>query len=49
MCGPAITVWERRACAAQGISPPPRFIEAMLDHLDGLGVPRTRVKLEAFG
>jgi ferredoxin-NADP reductase len=49
VCGPAITVWERRACAAQGTSPPPRFIEAMLDHLDGIGVPRTRVKLEAFG
>ena len=48
-CGPAITVWERRACAAQGTTPAPQFLEAMLGHLDTLEVPRERIKTEAFG
>jgi ferredoxin-NADP reductase len=48
-CGPAITVWERRACAAQGTTPPPQFLEAMLAHLQALDVPRDRIKIEAFG
>lgn len=48
-CGPAITVWERRACAAAGTTPVPRFLEAMLSILAQLGVPRTRVRIEAFG
>jgi ferredoxin-NADP reductase len=48
-CGPAITVWERRACAAQGTTAPPRFLETMLSHLQALGVPRTHVHIEAFG
>ena len=48
-CGPAITVWERRACAAQGTTPAPQFLEAMVGHLHALGVPRERIKLEAFG
>jgi ferredoxin-NADP reductase len=49
ICGPGITVWDRRACAAQGTAPAPRFIESMLSHLEALGVPRARIKLEAFG
>lgn len=48
-CGPAISVWERRACKAQGTTPAPRFLESMLAHLASLGVPRDRIKLEAFG
>jgi 3-ketosteroid 9alpha-monooxygenase subunit B len=48
-CGPAITVWERRACAAAGTTPAPRFLESMLSSLAELGVPRTRVRIEAFG
>ena len=49
VCGPGITVWERRACAAQGVAPTPRFIESMVSHLEALGVPSARIKLEAFG
>ena len=49
MCGPAISVWEQRACKAQGSTPTPRFIESMLDHLEALAVPKERIKLEAFG
>jgi 3-ketosteroid 9alpha-monooxygenase subunit B len=49
MCGPAVSVWEQRACRARGTTPPPRFIESMLDHLEALAVPKERIKLEAFG
>ena len=48
-CGPAVTVWERRACKAQGIAPTPRFLESMLTHLQSLDVPADRIKVEAFG
>jgi ferredoxin-NADP reductase len=48
-CGPAITVWERRACAAQGTTPAPRFIEAMLALLEEIGLPRERVTVESYG
>lgn len=48
-CGPAISVWERRAAKAQGTTPAPRFLESMLSHLASLGVSRDRIKLEAFG
>ncbi|MGH9308399.1 MAG: oxidoreductase [Vicinamibacterales bacterium] len=48
-CGPAITVWERRACAAQGTTPPPRFIEAMMVLLAEVGVPRKRITVESYG
>jgi 3-ketosteroid 9alpha-monooxygenase subunit B len=48
-CGPAISVWDRRAHAAKGTTPPPRFLETMRAYLKELGVPRERVKMEAFG
>ena len=49
VCGPAVTVWQRRACAPQGITPAPRFIETMLGHLEALNVPRARIKIESYG
>ena len=48
-CGPAISVWDKRAHAAKGTVPPPRFLETMQSHLTELGVPRDRIKVEAFG
>jgi 3-ketosteroid 9alpha-monooxygenase subunit B len=48
-CGPAITVWERRACAARGTTPAPRFLESMLSLMELLKVPKERVKIEAYG
>ena len=48
-CGPAITVWERRACAAAGTTPPPRFLETMLALLESLDVPRNRITIESYG
>jgi ferredoxin-NADP reductase len=48
-CGPAVSVWERRAHAAKGTTPSPRFLETMQAYLTELGIPRDRVKMEAFG
>lgn len=48
-CGPAISVWEKRAHAAKGTTPPPRFLETMQSYLTTLGVSRDRIKVEAFG
>jgi len=48
-CGPAVSVWDRRAHAARGTTPTPRFLETMQSHLNELGVPRDRIKVEAFG
>lgn len=48
-CGPAISVWERRAHNAAGTTPSPRFLESMLSHLTALGVGREKIKIEAFG
>jgi ferredoxin-NADP reductase len=48
-CGPAVSVWERRAHAAQGTTPTPRFLETMQAYLTELAVPRERIKVEAFG
>jgi ferredoxin-NADP reductase len=49
VCGPAVTVWERRAAAAQGITPAPKFLETMRGYLNALGVPRERIKVELYG
>ncbi len=49
-CGPAVSVWEKRESAARGgPPPPPRFLETMLAELEVLGLPRSRLKVEAFG
>jgi 3-ketosteroid 9alpha-monooxygenase subunit B len=48
-CGPAISVWDKRAHAAKGTSPPPRFLESMQSYLTELAVARDRIKVEAFG
>jgi ferredoxin-NADP reductase len=48
-CGPAVSVWERRAAAAAGTTATPRFMESMRAHLEELQVPRPRIKMEAYG
>jgi 3-ketosteroid 9alpha-monooxygenase subunit B len=49
-CGPAISVWEKRDSIARGGPPPsPRFLETMQAELEGLRLPRSRLKVEAFG
>jgi ferredoxin-NADP reductase len=49
VCGPAVTVWERRARAAEGTAPAPRFLESVRGHLLDLGVPADRIKVESYG
>jgi 3-ketosteroid 9alpha-monooxygenase subunit B len=48
-CGPAITVWEKRAAKAEAREPAPRFMESVHSALHQLGVPREHFKEEAFG
>ena len=49
-CGPAVSVWEKRESSARGgPPPPPRFLETMQAELEALGLPRSRLKVEAFG
>lgn len=48
-CGPAITVWEKRAAKVDGHEPAPRFMESVHAALQQLGVPKERFKEEAFG
>lgn len=48
-CGPAIGPLERLAAKEKGETPRPRFLEAALDALETIGVPRGRVKHESYG
>jgi 3-ketosteroid 9alpha-monooxygenase subunit B len=48
-CGPAITVWEKRAAKAAGVEPTPRFMESVMDALKQLEMPKDRIKEEEFG
>ena len=48
-CGPAIGPFERLAAKERGETPKPRFLEAALDALEEIGVPRDRVKRESYG
>ena len=48
-CGPAVTVWEKREAKAAGVTPTPRFMESVMGALQELGMPKERIKEEAFG
>jgi 3-ketosteroid 9alpha-monooxygenase subunit B len=48
-CGPAVTVWEKRAAKATGVDPTPRFMESVIAALRQLEMPHERIKEEAFG
>jgi ferredoxin-NADP reductase len=48
-CGPAISTWDRRAAAASGAAPTPRFLEAVLASAAELGVPEDRIVYESYG
>jgi ferredoxin-NADP reductase len=49
VCGPAVTPLERRRAKEKGETPAPRFLETVLDTLQGLGVPRDRIRHESYG
>jgi 3-ketosteroid 9alpha-monooxygenase subunit B len=48
-CGPAIGPAERLAAKERGEVPRPRFLEAALEALTAIGIPRDRVKHESYG
>ena len=48
-CGPAVSVWEKRAAKAEGREPTPRFMESVHAAMRELGVARDHFKEEAFG
>jgi ferredoxin-NADP reductase len=48
-CGPAITVWEKRAAKAEGREPSPRFMESVHAAMHTLGVAKDHFREEAFG
>jgi 3-ketosteroid 9alpha-monooxygenase subunit B len=48
-CGPAITVWDRKAAREAGTQPTPRFLEAVLESLKALGVKTDQITRESYG
>jgi 3-ketosteroid 9alpha-monooxygenase subunit B len=48
-CGPAVTVWEKRAAKAENREPAPRFMESVHAAMHTLGVPKDHFREEAFG
>jgi len=49
VCGPAISIWDKRAAAEKGEKPPPRFLETVIAQLQELGVSKDRLKHESYG
>lgn len=49
VCGPAITLHQRKAAMAKGEKPAPRFLETAVAQLKALGVRRGRLHQEAYG
>ena len=48
-CGPAIGPHERAAARQRGETPQPRFLETVVAAVAEVGVPKDRVKTEAYG
>lgn len=49
ICGPALSKWDKKLAREKGKTPPPRFMESVLDHLRELGVEKKRIKKESYG
>jgi ferredoxin-NADP reductase len=49
VCGPAISVWDKRVAAAKGEKPAQRFMEHAIELLHKLGVSNDRIKRESYG
>jgi 3-ketosteroid 9alpha-monooxygenase subunit B len=48
-CGPAITVWDRKAARESGVTPAPRFLETVLECLMSIGVRSDQITRESYG
>lgn len=49
VCGPGITVFQRKAALAKGEKAAPRFLENALAMLQELGVPKKQIHHESYG
>jgi hypothetical protein len=48
-CGPAISVWDRKAAKEKGAAPTPRFLETVLEGLKAIGVRSDQITRESYG
>ncbi len=48
-CGPAISVWDRKAAREKSVAPAPRFLETVLDSLKSIGVKNDQITRESYG
>jgi ferredoxin-NADP reductase len=48
-CGPAVSVFDRRAAKEKGVEPAPRFLETSLALLREIGVPDAKIHRESYG
>ncbi len=48
-CGPAITVYDRKAARESGTEPAPRFLETVLEGLKAIGVKNEQITRESYG
>lgn len=48
-CGPAVSLFERKAAREKGVEPEPRFLESVLGALETVGVPKDRITRESYG
>ncbi len=48
-CGPAISVWDRKAAREKGVEPAPRFLETVLAGLKEIGLRPDQITRESYG
>ncbi len=49
VCGPGLSVYEKKAAKKEGSKPSPRFLESVLADLEILGVDKKNIKNESYG
>jgi hypothetical protein len=49
VCGPGITLHQRKAALARGEKAAPRFLENAVGLLQALGIPRKQLHQESYG
>jgi ferredoxin-NADP reductase len=49
VCGPALSIYEKRAAKAREETLSPRFFESVMGYLEALEVPTHRIKKESYG
>ena len=49
VCGPGISVHEKKAAKKEGSTPSPRFLESVLADLEAIGVNKKNIKKESYG